>query len=336
MLALSASPAVAATELVTNGGFETDIKPSADIFGWQIADGVQPQIGFDVIQKRGGNQSLVIVFNSSNGQDFRSLSQTVVVESGKSHGFEAVFKSNLKTSATLKWEIVDASDGKVLAATEAVAGVISMGSAADVDRAVAAAKKAFASFSLTSREDRIELLQNIMAEYQKRYADIAAAITEEMGAPGWLAMQAQAAIGMGHLSTGIEVLKTYSFEEQRGTTMIAKEPVGVCAFITPWNWPINQIACKVVPAIAVGCTMVLVMLATSMQVPAKADGLAEIFQRPAMPELVPIRLTITPMDAPQLASKVHLLPMGTDQITGNAPVSYLRVFAPILWRQSAG
>jgi len=142
-------------------------------------------------------------------------------------------------------------------ATEAVAGRISLGSAADVDRAVAAAKRAFDSFSRTSRADRVELLQNIVAEYQKRYADIAAAITEEMGAPGWLAMQAQAAIGVGHLMTGIEVLKNYSFEELRGTTMLAKEPIGVCAFITPWNWPINQIATKVVPALAVGCTMVL-------------------------------------------------------------------------------
>ena len=142
-------------------------------------------------------------------------------------------------------------------ATEAVAGRISLGAAADVDKAVAAAKRAFGSFSQTSRADRLELLQNIVAEYQKRYADIAAAITEEMGAPGWLAMQAQAAIGVGHLMTGIEVLKNYSFEELRGTTLLAKEPIGVCAFITPWNWPINQIACKVVPALAVGCTMVL-------------------------------------------------------------------------------
>ena len=142
-------------------------------------------------------------------------------------------------------------------ATETVAGRISLGSAADVDRAVAAAKRAFATYSQTSRAERIELLQNIVAEYQKRYAEIAAAITEEMGAPGWLAMQAQAAIGVGHLMTGIEVLKTYHFEELRGTTMLAKEPIGVCAFITPWNWPINQIATKVVPALAVGCTMVL-------------------------------------------------------------------------------
>jgi len=110
-----------AVGVISNGGFETDIKPNADIFGWQIADGIRPQIGFDVIQKQGGNQSLVIVFNSPNGQDFRSLSQTVVVESGKNYGLEAVFKSNLKTTATLKWEIVDVADGKVLAATEAIA-----------------------------------------------------------------------------------------------------------------------------------------------------------------------------------------------------------------------
>ena len=142
-------------------------------------------------------------------------------------------------------------------ATEAVCGTIAMGTAADVDAAVGAARRAFDAFAATTREQRVELLQNILAEYQKRYADIAAAITEEMGAPGWLAMQAQAAIGVGHIMTGIEVLKNYRFEEARGTTILAKEPIGVCAFITPWNWPINQIACKVVPALAVGCTMVL-------------------------------------------------------------------------------
>ncbi len=121
----------------------------------------------------------------------------------------------------------------------------------------APAQAALGTFGTTTREQRVELLQNVLAEYQKRYADIAAAVTEEMGAPGWLAMQAQAAIGVGHISTGIEVLKNYRFEEHRGTTRIAKEPIGVCAFITPWNWPINQIACKVVPALATGCTMVL-------------------------------------------------------------------------------
>ena len=142
-------------------------------------------------------------------------------------------------------------------ATEEVAGRINLGSAADVDRAVAAAKKAFTSFSRTSVKDRIELLGAIAAEYQKRYNDIAAAITEEMGAPAWLSNQAQAALGIGHIATAIEVLKNYKFDELRGTTLITKEPIGVCAFITPWNWPVNQIACKVAPALAVGCTMVL-------------------------------------------------------------------------------
>jgi len=142
-------------------------------------------------------------------------------------------------------------------ATEEVAGRINLGSAADVDRAVAAAKKAFPAFARTSVKDRIDLLGAIAAEYQKRYNDIAAAITEEMGAPAWLSNQAQAALGIGHIATAIEVLKSYKFDELRGTTLITKEPIGVCAFITPWNWPVNQIACKVAPALAVGCTMVL-------------------------------------------------------------------------------
>ena len=142
-------------------------------------------------------------------------------------------------------------------ATEAVAGHISVGTAADVDKAVKAARKAFATFSLTSRDERIALLERIIAEYQKRYGDMAAAITEEMGAPASLSMNAQAAIGMGHLQTAVAVLKNYKFEEDRGATRLVKEPIGVCGFITPWNWPVNQIACKVVPALAVGCTMVL-------------------------------------------------------------------------------
>jgi aldehyde dehydrogenase (NAD+) len=142
-------------------------------------------------------------------------------------------------------------------ATEKPAGRISMGTAEDVDRAVMAARKAFPSWSQTSREERIDILERIVAEYQKRYEDMAKAITEEMGAPGWLAQRAQAAMGPGHLMTAIPVLKDYKFEEQRGTTLIKKEPIGVCGFITPWNWPVNQIACKVAPALATGCTMVL-------------------------------------------------------------------------------
>jgi aldehyde dehydrogenase (NAD+) len=142
-------------------------------------------------------------------------------------------------------------------ANEEVAGRISLGAAADVDRAAQAARRAFASYSQTSVKDRLDLLGAIVAEYQKRYNDMAAAITEEMGAPAWLANQAQAALGIAHLQTAMAVLKDYKFEELRGTTLIAKEPIGVCGFITPWNWPVNQIATKVAPALATGCTMVL-------------------------------------------------------------------------------
>jgi len=142
-------------------------------------------------------------------------------------------------------------------ATEAVAGRVTLGSVEDVDLAVRAARKAFATYSQTSREERIDLLERIIAEYQKRFEDMAKAITEEMGAPAWLAQRAQAAMGIAHVQTSLQVLKDYRFEEDRGTTRLVKEPIGVCAFITPWNWPVNQIACKVAPALAVGCTMVL-------------------------------------------------------------------------------
>lgn len=142
-------------------------------------------------------------------------------------------------------------------ATEAVAGRISLGSAADVDAAAKAARAAFASFSRTSVDERIALLERVIAEYQKRYADMAAAITEEMGAPAVLSQKAQAAMGVGHLQAALGVLKHYAFSEHKGSTLIVKEPIGVCGLITPWNWPVNQIACKVAPALAVGCTMVL-------------------------------------------------------------------------------
>jgi len=165
-------------------------------------------------------------------------------------------------------------------ANEAVAGHISAGSAKDVDKAVAAAKKAFVTYSQTSREERIDLLQRILAAYQARFGDIANAITEEMGAPASLAQRAQAAIGIGHISTGIEVLKNFKFEEDRGATRLVKEPIGVCGLITPWNWPINQIACKVVPALATGCTMVL---KPSEEAPFSAYIWAEVMQAAGVP-----------------------------------------------------
>ncbi len=158
-----------------------------------------------------------------------------------------------------KW--VDPVEPKVLdvdnPATEKVSGVIAIGSAADVDLAVQAARRAFSTWSQTSREDRLDVLQAIQSEYQKRSADLAAAVSEEMGAPPSLAAGPQVAMGAGHLATTIDVLKNFAFEEQLGGTLVIKEPIGVCGLITPWNWPINQIACKVFPALATGCTMVL-------------------------------------------------------------------------------
>jgi len=134
---------------------------------------------------------------------------------------------------------------------------IALGSAADVDKAVAAAKAAFPAFSQWSKEERLALLRRILAEYDKRYEDIAQAVSQEMGAPIGFARDAQAAAGQGHLKATIEAFEAYEFTEMRGTTTIVKEPIGVCALITPWNWPLNQIVCKVAPAIAAGCTMVL-------------------------------------------------------------------------------
>ena len=142
-------------------------------------------------------------------------------------------------------------------ATEEPCGRISLGSAADVDLAVAAAKRAEAGFAATSREQRIELLESVFEEFMKRYDDVAEAVMEEMGAPWGLAKGAQAGSGSAHLKAAIRTLKAYSFEEQNRSTLIVKEPIGVCALITPWNWPVNQVVVKVAPALAAGCTMVL-------------------------------------------------------------------------------
>ena len=142
-------------------------------------------------------------------------------------------------------------------ATEEPFARISLGSEADLNKAVAAAKAAFPSFSATSVEYRAQLLDKITAGVQARMGEMAEAISDEMGAPMWLAKAAQVPAGMGHFATAAGILRNYQFEEMRGTTLLRKEPIGVCGFITPWNWPLNQIACKVAPAIAAGCTMVL-------------------------------------------------------------------------------
>ena len=142
-------------------------------------------------------------------------------------------------------------------ATEAVCAHISLGAESDVDKAVTAARKAFESYSQSSRELRIALMEALVEAYKKRYQDIAEAISEEMGAPTKLAVQAQAGAGLGHLVQALEVLRNFDFEEGMGPHRVFKEPIGVCGMITPWNWPVNQISCKVAPALAVGCTMVL-------------------------------------------------------------------------------
>ena len=142
-------------------------------------------------------------------------------------------------------------------ATEEVCAHIALGSEEDVNAAVAAAKAAFATYSRTSVQERIELLESCAEVYQKYYNDMADAIREEMGAPKELAAGAQAYTGLGHLKEAAKILKTFKFEEDLGPNRVFKEPIGVCGLITPWNWPVNQISCKVAPALAVGCTMVL-------------------------------------------------------------------------------
>ncbi|HWA42535.1 MAG TPA: aldehyde dehydrogenase family protein [Hypericibacter adhaerens] len=142
-------------------------------------------------------------------------------------------------------------------ATEEAYTRISVGSAADVDRAVAAARAAFPAFTLTSKAERLRLLRRILEVYNKRGEDIARAVSDEMGAPMAWARDAQLWAGRVHLEATIHALEGFEFEKQRGGTRIVYEGIGVAALITPWNWPLNQIVCKVAPAIAAGCTMVL-------------------------------------------------------------------------------
>ncbi len=142
-------------------------------------------------------------------------------------------------------------------ATEKPFATISMGTAADVDSAAKAARAAFASWSRSSREERLAIIDNILAGIKARSEDLAQAISKEMGAPISFARTAQVGTGLAHFATVREILSKYEFDEQRGNTRIVREPAGVCGFITPWNWPLNQLACKVAPALAAGCTIVL-------------------------------------------------------------------------------
>src|SRR5687767_7503896 len=166
-------------------------------------------------------------------------------------------------------------------ATEEAMYEVALGSKADLDKAVAAARRAFLTFSQTSREERVALLEKIIEVYKGRMKDIGAAVSDEMGAPLPMAERLQAGAGLGHLSSTLEVLKGYHFEENVGTAVVLREPVGVVGMITPWNWPLNQIACKVAPALAAGCTMIL---KPSEFTPSSALIFAEILHEAGVPK----------------------------------------------------
>lgn len=165
-------------------------------------------------------------------------------------------------------------------ATEEAIATISLGGAADVDKAVAAAKRAFDSYSETTVDERLGLLKKIIEVYRARSEEMAETISLEMGAPISLSRKAQVPAGLGHLFEAAKVLEHFQFEELKGSTLMRKEPIGVCGLITPWNWPMNQIACKVAPALAAGCTMVL---KPSEMAPLSAYLFAQILHEAGLP-----------------------------------------------------
>jgi aldehyde dehydrogenase (NAD+) len=160
-------------------------------------------------------------------------------------------------------------------ANESVVGHVTAGTKEDINRAVEAALNAFSTYQFSSKEDRIELLNNVIAEYENRYQDFVDTITEEMGAPLWLSSKAQASTGIKNLNETLDALKEYQFEKPEGDYILMKEPIGVVGMITPWNWPMNQITTKVSAALAAGCTMVLKPSEIS---PYCAMLLAEVFR----------------------------------------------------------
>jgi aldehyde dehydrogenase (NAD+) len=165
-------------------------------------------------------------------------------------------------------------------ASEEAIATISLGSAADVDRAVAAARRAFETYSETSPVERLALLRRVIDVYQSKMEEMAKTISQEMGAPISLSRKAQAPAGLAHLLEIVKVLEHFKFEELKGSTLMRKEPIGVCGLITPWNWPMNQIVCKVAPALAAGCTMVL---KPSEVAPLSAYLFAEILHEAGVP-----------------------------------------------------
>ena len=165
-------------------------------------------------------------------------------------------------------------------ANETIVGHVTAGTKADIDSAVKAAANAFKTYQFSSKDERIELLNNVIAEYENRYQDFVDTITEEMGAPLWLSSKAQASTGIKNLNETLDALKEYEFEKEEGDYILMKEPIGVVGMITPWNWPMNQITTKVSAALAAGCTMVLKPSEIS---PYCAMLLAEVFDTAGVP-----------------------------------------------------
>ena len=165
-------------------------------------------------------------------------------------------------------------------ANETIVGHVTAGTKEDIDSAVKAATNAFKTYQFSSKEQRIELLNNVIAEYENRYQDFVDTITEEMGAPLWLSSKAQASTGIKNLNETLDALKEYEFEKEEGNYILMKEPIGVVGMITPWNWPMNQITTKVSAALAAGCTMVLKPSEIS---PYCAMLLAEVFDTAGVP-----------------------------------------------------
>ncbi|WP_042265182.1 aldehyde dehydrogenase family protein [Paraburkholderia heleia] len=168
-----------------------------------------------------------------------------------SHAAQFYIDGRWVEPASPRWfDVVDPS-------TEAPFERLALGNAQDVDRAVAAARRAFPAWSATSVAERVAMLRRVLGIYERHYEEFAQAMRREMGAPIAFARSGQAARGPAHLNALIDVLERFEFEEQRGNTRVVLEAIGVCGLITPWNWPVNQIVVKIAPALAAGCTMVL-------------------------------------------------------------------------------
>src|SRR5690606_1240315 len=157
------------------------------------------------------------------------------------------------------WVDPRGSDGRDIVdpVTERVAGRVAMGNGDDVEAAVAAARRAFPAYASTPLADRVALLKRSAAAFEARKPEMVRAVIAELGCPAWLAEQAQVPLPATHIDVAIKVMQEYPFEVETGSTLVRRQPIGVCALITPWNWPVSLVMTKLIPALAVGCTVVL-------------------------------------------------------------------------------